>query len=126
MAKLRLKWLSSYETLKFDTIDGDLDINQFARVKGGFYIRTTPKNNSQFTFTTDVELIQGKQEVGILEGENCYYHQFELPDGRLFRELCTRSDYLSLGTTSTTSIQPIKEVTDREIIDITKDDILWR
>ncbi len=44
------KWLISYETLLFDTLDGDLDVNQYALDGNntGYYIRTVPKDQDQF------------------------------------------------------------------------------
>ena len=70
------KWLCSYETLKFDTLDGDLDIGQYAVTEGGYYIRTKPKTESQFEFVKKEYDVSKLKEVRILEGEHCYYDEF--------------------------------------------------
>ena len=69
------KWLGSYETLKFDTLDGDLDFNQYVVQDNGYYVRTKPKDEAQFEFVETLDTT-GMEEVNIVEGEKCYYDEF--------------------------------------------------
>lgn len=86
------RWLVSYETLTFDTGNGDLGMNQYAvdpdTLNGQpiYYIRTEPQSQAGVKATTDATAIQGKQEVAILakKDENnpdctgcSYYSEFQ-------------------------------------------------
>jgi len=75
MIEYKNKWLGSYETLKFDTADGDLDFGQYAVVEGGNLVRTRPKDEAQFDFVEELDT-EGLEEVNIIEGEHCYYDEF--------------------------------------------------
>ena len=78
------KWIGSYETLKFDTLDGDLDFGQYAKTEGGYLIRTKPKTEAQFEgvdFSYDVSKLK---EVKILSG-HCYYDEFRSATGNTVR-----------------------------------------
>ena len=70
------KWLSSYETLGFDTPDGDLDFGQYALDENGkgYYIRTKPKNEAQFEHVDLKYDITGLTEVHI--SGKAYYDEF--------------------------------------------------
>ena len=66
-------WRMSYETLLFDTPDGDLGMNEYALDDGGeeWIIRTVAKQDGQpitVPFDTDVS---GKTEINII-GMACY------------------------------------------------------
>jgi len=76
MIEYKNKWLGSYETLKFDTADGDLDFGQYAVVEGGDLVRTKPKNEAQFEFVDENYDVSDLNEVKIIEGEHCYYDEF--------------------------------------------------
>lgn len=122
--KIKLKWLCGYETLKFDTPDGDLDKNQYAiNPNGGYFIRRHPKNNFNFVSVEKLDAI-GMKRVKILE-EKAYYNEFELPDKRTLRIPTTGEEYWKVGKVKDYP-QPQKEVTDTEIKEITKDDKLWQ
>src|SRR3990167_10933690 len=56
-------WLVSYETIAFETADGDLGMNEWADAGNGeFYIREVLKNEGQFTSTTSMDVLFGKKE----------------------------------------------------------------
>ena len=130
-----LKWLCSYETLKFDTPDGELHADEYAIHEGRHLIRIHPENNEQFTIIEDYNLehtplidvqtaTAGKQLVSVLPGQHMYYDEFALPDGRIFRTKSSKSEYESLAGKNAGKRE--KVVTDKEIKDIKKDDDLWR
>lgn len=132
--KTKLKWLVSYETLKFDTSDGDLGKNQFARWKGQTYVRQHPKNNHQFiifgisnTNETETETLDttGMEEVQVIDERGAYYDEFRLPDGRTLRVPSTKKKYWDTAKIANHP-QPSKEVSTEEINEITKDDGLWQ
>ena len=134
-----LKWRRSYQTIKFDTPDGDLDKDQFAvNPKGGtfvknsgievnvprWFIRNAPKNNSNFATTDDPKDIDGKTEVGIISFDGAFYDEFVLPDERVYRIPTTNQKYTEVSFVKDTP-QPSKIVDDTEILEIIKDDSLW-
>ncbi len=73
------KWLGGYETLKFDTDDGDIGLDEYCVTTGGYYIRTKPKDESQFEFVETLDT-KGLKEVHIIKG-HCYYNEFLTADG---------------------------------------------
>ena len=77
------KWLCSYETLLFDTKDGDLDIGDYAPDESGigYYYRAKPKNEAQFDWTDNVSLIKGLHKVKIVAGGHAYYDEFLTSNG---------------------------------------------
>jgi hypothetical protein len=74
------KWLCSYETLLFNTPDGDLDTTQYALdgTGTGYYIRTKPKTEAQFDWVPLVSDegvpfdISGLKRVNIRAGHANY------------------------------------------------------
>ena len=93
-----MKWYVSYETMAFDTKDGDLGINQYAKDfedEGVYWIRTLPKNKGGIVSTTSLSALEGKKEVAIRaiksdSNPNCdgcaYYSEFINKDGEIVRE----------------------------------------
>lgn len=83
------KWLSSYETLLFDTKDGDLDADQYAidETGEGYYIRTKPKDQAQFDYVPikddkgNVYDVSKLTEVKIVKDGHAYYDEFLTADG---------------------------------------------
>jgi len=75
------KWIGSYETLGFDTLDGDLDFGQYALTEDGegYYIRTKPKDEAQFERVGLDYDVSKLKEVKI-KG-HAYYHEFRKADG---------------------------------------------
>jgi len=107
MIEYKNKWLGSYETLKFNTADGDLDFGQYAVVEGGNLVRTRSKDEAQFDFVEELDTT-GLEEVNIIEGEHCYYDEFltakgaeavwaetpkEMPEGGIIRIQSTAKKY---------------------------------
>ncbi len=71
------KWLCSYETIRFDTADGDLGLDEYARdPEGGYYIRTRPPTEAQFEHVDEEYDLGARKEVRILEGTHAYYDEF--------------------------------------------------
>ena len=122
--KINLEWKVSYETILFDTLDGDIDKDQFCRWKGGFLIRNNPKNNANNFFVERLDT-DGMEEVFITDEKGAYYDEFILPSGRKYRIPSTKSNYDPMRTVKNYP-QPSKEVTDTEITEIIKDDGLWQ
>lgn len=103
-----LKWVASYETISFDTADGDLDLDQYAIVGDGYYIRTVPKDEGQFIATTSKEAITGKTEIQIA-CEKCVYYD-EFTDGkRTYRDHSDATKYDKLRAVKDTP-QPSKTI----------------
>src|SRR3990167_5191613 len=85
-------WLVSYETIAFETADGDLGMNEWADAGNGeFYIREVQKNEGQFISTTSPDALFGKTEVRIraqksANNPDCtgcaYYSEFLARDGK--------------------------------------------
>lgn len=79
------KWLVSYETLLFDTPDGDLGNNEYALAEGdGYYIRTVPKNQGQFIRIGldrkddegNVYNLTARKIVSLIPNAHAYYDEF--------------------------------------------------
>ena len=115
----KLKWRGSYETLKFNTVDGDLHKDQYA-IETSFltlpdgtqesidtiYVRKHPENNTQFVvldpdnLTSPSEkqaLLSTMTKVEIVPGERAYYDEFVLPSGRIYRVASAKKDYKDLA-----------------------------
>lgn len=90
-----MEWVGSYETVAFDTADGDLGMNEYAIAgPGEWYIREVPKTRGQFTATTSSKAIEGRKQVAIRaqkgpDNPNCigcaYYSTFRASDGTIVR-----------------------------------------
>lgn len=90
-----MKWIISYETIAFETADGDLAMNEWADAGNGeFYIREVPKDEGNFISTTSPNALLGKTEVQIRakkssENPDCagcaYYSEFTGSDGKVIR-----------------------------------------
>lgn len=103
-----MKWVVSYETIMFDTADGDLATDEYAVAgEGEWYVRSAPKNKAQFELTTNAKDIEGKKEVGIRakktpENQACtgcaYYSEFMGRDGQIERVLQQKKEYEDLKT----------------------------
>lgn len=102
-----MKWVVSYETVAFQTIDGDLDFDQYAigNDEGEYYIREVPKDVGQFTSTTSPDAIKGKQLVEIAGqrtgfedycGSCAYYSEFLDKKGNTIRVREEKESYDSL------------------------------
>lgn len=128
----KLKWLCSYETIKFDTPDGDIHRGQYAVWEGRHIMRLHPENNQQFTILEKIEdveidipkMIEGLEEVHVLDGEKMYYDEFELPDGRKYREASTQKKYRDLAVK--TSEPRKKDATLSQITKFKENDHLWQ
>lgn len=121
---MNLKWRLSYETIKFNTPDGDLSKGQYAVApKGGFYVRRHPQNNYQFLRAEKLDPTLDIEEVQIVEGESMFYDEFELPNKRILRFPSTQNDYRALAVKNASGRN--KDVTSQEIQEITKDDDKW-
>lgn len=130
---MELRWLYSYETVKFDTPDGDLHKGQYAEFKGNYFIRDHPENNAQPTIyrTEDdrgnkidlKDIIKGLEKIEILKDEHMYYDVFELPDGRLYRAQSPKSSYDSLKVKNSPKV--VKSVTEKDILKIKEKDHEW-
>src|SRR3990167_2839748 len=90
---VEMKWVNSYETVAFETSDGDLGMNEYAIAREGeWYIREVPKNERQFVSTTSPSAIVGKQEVFVTNG-NAYYSRFENKNGDVLRYSMSKTEY---------------------------------
>jgi len=71
------KWLCSYETLAFNTADGDLNVTQYALTEDGkgYYVRTKPKTEAQFDRVDLTYDISGLTKVNIVKTK-AYYDEF--------------------------------------------------
>lgn len=123
---MKLQWRMSYETLKYDTPDGELHKGQFAKHGSVYLVRNHPENNNQ-TVVIDprddpdyLVKLQGLVEVGIVEGEHMYFEEFLLPSNRIVRLPIARSKYLLAKDKI-----PMKDLTAKQIADIVKDDDKW-
>jgi hypothetical protein len=119
------KWIVSYETLLFNTVDGDLDIGQYALDGNntGYYVRTKPKAEANFEWVPKVDWktgvpydISGLTKVNIKPNSHAYYDEFltavgatalakspstpltDLPKDSIARVLSNAKDYDSLRT----------------------------
>lgn len=92
-----MQWRVSYETVEFDTPDGELDFDQYAVADDGvYYIRTVPKNVGQVRATTSLEAIEGKELVAIRCERCAYYDEFLDPTGGRHRFKSTAADFDAL------------------------------
>lgn len=126
---MKLAWRVSYETVKYDTPDGELHKGQYATDGQVYFVRNHPENNYQpevIDPREDIkwqEKIAGKTQVGILP-EKMYFDEFLLPDNRVYRLPSTAKKYFDVATKKVAI--PTKEVTQAEITEITKDDSKWQ
>lgn len=127
-----LKWLGSYETIKFDTADGELHKGQYARDGDNIYIRNKPENNAQFSLFDYDNLLTVEErarelstmtEVHILPNEHLYFDEYALPDGRVYREKSDEKSYKDLALKD--AKPKTKNITNAEIAKIKKDDGKW-
>lgn len=129
----KLKWIHSYETVKFNTPDGDMHKNQYAVIGETIFVRKHPENNNQFVAldpdnlmtNTELEaLLATMEEILVVPGEKMYYDEFELPDGRKYRVSSSKKDYEDLAKPNAKAKE--KTVTNAEIIEIKKEDDKWQ
>lgn len=110
--KIKLQWRCSYETLKYDTLDGDLDFNQYAEHPNGksYIIRTKEKKewNTKKINKENFDIIK-LQKVNIVIGELMVYDEFFLPNGKIIRVMGNKTDYNNRKTIPNYP-QPIKEL----------------
>jgi len=68
----------SYETLLFNTDDGDIGLDQYAEdgAGTGYFIRTAPKDQDQFTHVGADYDVSALTKVNVIEGKSAYYHEF--------------------------------------------------
>ena len=80
------EWLGSYETVLFNTYDGDLGIGQYALAENGagYYTRTKPKNESQFELVDLKYDVSKLTQVKIIDG-CAYYNEFLTTKGASYR-----------------------------------------
>ena len=118
-----LTWFRSYETIKFNTPDGDIDVGQYAVSESGrFIFRREQKNNGNTRNEKQKYSIIDLTEVSFDPTERTYYHEFLLPDGRIYREKTTKESYMVINNNNK---NPVKEMTDQDIKKIKDDDKLW-
>ena len=92
-----MKWIVSYETVAFETLDGDLGLDEYAIAgEGEWYIREVPKEEGQFISTTTEP--KGKTFVPIRCEKCAYYSEFRLKSGEKVRESFDENSYKRLGT----------------------------
>jgi len=114
-------WLTSYETIVFDTPDGDLNTNQYA-LDGqgtGYYVRTRPKSEYPIEWKDLKYDVSKLKLVKIIDNKKAYYDIFLtakgatdlytkgskyegykwdlLPRGDTFRQTTTAEKYKSLA-----------------------------
>ncbi len=89
------QWVVSYETLAFETENGELGINEYALVgqSQGWYVRTIPKENGQFEVTENPVDIQGKKLVDVRCEKCAYYDEFIGKNGEKVRILSDKNTY---------------------------------
>jgi hypothetical protein len=81
-----MRWLQSYETVAFETSDGDLALNEYAvKDEDEWYVRTSPKSRAGFHATTSADAIAGKKEVFIRCERCAYYSEFVSGKGEIVR-----------------------------------------
>lgn len=119
---MNLTWYRSYETLKFNTPDEDIDVGQYAVSESGRFIyRRDQKNNAHIKNEKTKEVID-LTEVTYDPSVRCYYHEFLMSDGRIYREKTTKEEYLKIAKENKI---PAKTLTDQEVKKIQDDDKLW-
>lgn len=94
-----MDWHKSYETIAFETSDGDLAENQYATDGSVFYVRTVPKNQGQFVSTTSEKAIVGKELVPIACKKCAYYDEFITRNGNIVRIRADKTSYQHLKQT---------------------------
>lgn len=128
-----LTWFCSYETFKFDTVDGDLHKGQYARDGEAIYIRNGAENKSTIQqFDADNKLTEQERadflstmtEVQIIPDEKMYYDIFILPNGRQFRIPSSAQLYTALGRGGAKALT--KSLTNKQIADAIKEDLKWQ
>lgn len=134
---MELKCLSSIQTLKFNTVDGDIHTGQYAFHGGVYYIRDKSELTSQPKELVPVnplfdnpdavinipERISGLTEVLVVPNESAYYDFFELPNGEIYRSKSDKIKYEDLAKSGATKV--VKDVTQKEIDDIKKEKAKW-
>lgn len=103
-----MQWVVSYRTHSFNTVDGDLGVNDYVLSEDfdGYYIRTRPKDEAQFEkvdFSYDVSKLTKRD----INGSACY-DEFLRKDGNRFRVKSSCEEYAKLGLIPNYS-QPKKE-----------------
>lgn len=94
-----MDWIRSYETLAFDTSDGDLGMNDYAiygiKHNGNpiYLVRTHPKDDRQWEITSRDEDILGKTEVDIVCDACKHYSEFRGKRGEVIRVPMASSEY---------------------------------
>lgn len=129
----QLKRPFCYETLKFNTADGDLHKGQYAVYNGQYLIRMHPENNFQWSVIDPFEnpnykdLIVGLTEVDIIPNEHCYYYEYVLKDGseRIVRFPMTKEEYFGQGKLDADVRKLEPNPTKKEADDIKKEDSKW-
>lgn len=124
-----------YETLKFNTIDGDLHKGQYAiDANGNYLVRKHPENNYQWIILDPYEVsnipqqIQGLTQVQIIPNEHCYYYEYKLDDGsdRIVRFQITGKKYKDYEKSGASVLSAKPKPTKKQIDDIKKEDDLWQ
>lgn len=102
---VEMQWAVSYETVKFDTHDGDLGLNQYAvKNKNSWYVREVPKNRGNFTSTSSLSAIKGKEKVNLVCVECAYYSEFLSRSGKRIRVRMNKQRYNALRTIQDASL----------------------
>ena len=87
-----MKWIVSYETVAFETVDGDLGLDEYAIAGDGeWYIREVSKDDGQFVSTT-IEP-KDKTEVAIRCEKCAYYSHFLSSSGDIVRVSYDQKSY---------------------------------
>lgn len=124
-----------YETLRFDTTDGDLHKGQYAIDENGNYlIRKHPENNYQWIVLDPYEVsdipqqIQGLTRVRVIPNEHCYYYEYYLTDGsdRVVRFPIASKKYKDYGKEKANVLGDEPKPNKKQINDIKKKDSLWQ
>lgn len=121
----KLKWLGSYETLKFNTPNGDLGKGQYAIYQGRHYVRY-PQDSPRWTILEALDnhtlnipkIIAGLEQVLVVEDEKMYYDEFELPSKKTIRIPINKQEYLDLAKKDVG--QREKNLSNAEIIELEK------
>jgi len=94
---VELQWLSSYETLEFDTPSGDLESGYYAENDDGdgYYIRDVSEKESNF-IEVDLDYDVSELQITKITGK-AYYDEFLLPSGEKLRRQSTADDYWDLS-----------------------------
>lgn len=79
------EWLRSYETVEFETRDGDLGMDQYSIMDGVYFIRTQSKSQAHFVATSSEDAIANKKYVEIRCEKCAYYSEFVKRNGEIVR-----------------------------------------